>query len=167
MRCTKWSMRKLTAWILLGIFLFLVYKSAFFTVKRQNSPPEIEGPVSRKCSPGFFNSDGFIEIPSEKTLPKLSYEDLTCLYHRFVDNVGVLCRNIVRLGKLKDGGWEVCHDQQYRIPNNCLVYSAGINNDFSFDDAIAKQYGCKVHSFDPSVTLHKKGFRHVCGLLRR
>ncbi|XP_071091621.1 probable methyltransferase-like protein 24 isoform X1 [Haliotis cracherodii] len=105
----------------------------------------------------FINNEDPFKIPSDDILKKMTYEEITSLYHGYVDNVGVLCRNIVRLGKLKDGGWEVCHDQQYRPPNNCLVYSAGIKNDFSFDDAIAKQYGCEVHSFDPSMT--QKSYR--------
>ncbi|VDI18203.1 Hypothetical predicted protein [Mytilus galloprovincialis] len=50
---------------------------------------------------------------------------------------------------MTDGGWNVCHDKPYRPPVPCLVYSFGINNDFSFDDFIVKTYGCDVHSFDP------------------
>ena len=30
----------------------------------------------------------------------------------------------------------------------CLVYSFGVGEDFTFDDAMAKR-GCEVHSFDP------------------
>ncbi|XP_071134989.1 uncharacterized protein [Mytilus edulis] len=53
---------------------------------------------------------------------------------------------------MTDGGWNVCHDKPYRPPVPCLVYSFGINNDFSFDDFIVKPYGCDVHSFDPRAT---------------
>ncbi|XP_046356662.2 probable methyltransferase-like protein 24 [Haliotis rufescens] len=159
MRCTKWIMSKRTSLILIGIFLFLGYESAFFTVKRQHCPEEGYHKEVRvhESFQRANNNDAPFQIPPDHILKTMPYEELTSLYHGFVNNVGVLCKNIVRLGKLTDGGWEVCHDQQYRPPNNCLVYSAGINNDFSFDDAIAKQYGCEVHSFDPSMK--KKSYR--------
>ncbi|KAK3091551.1 hypothetical protein FSP39_020753 [Pinctada imbricata] len=73
------------------------------------------------------------------------------------------------MGKLDDGGWDICDDLAYRPGKNCLVYSFGINFDFSFDDAIVKKYGCEVHSFDPSMRRpdHKHGKNvmfHASGL---
>lgn len=51
-----------------------------------------------------------------------------------------------------DGQYAVCLDPPSVAPrpNNCLVYSFGINNEWSFDDAMAA-YGCQVYSFDPSM----------------
>ncbi|CAK8681484.1 unnamed protein product [Clavelina lepadiformis] len=62
-----------------------------------------------------------------------------------------------------DGAYDVCVEKQFwpdRNPSGekCLVYSFGINNDFTFDDAIA-QLGCEVHSFDPSMNLADKTVR--------
>jgi hypothetical protein len=60
-----------------------------------------------------------------------------------------LCPNWTRLGHEGDGGWNVCS-----APENdgkCVVYSFGINDDFSFDSA-ASERGCEVHGFDPSVS---------------
>ncbi|XP_059152308.1 uncharacterized protein LOC131938318 [Physella acuta] len=56
------------------------------------------------------------------------------------------------------GNWGVCQDVPYSVNRSCLVYSFGINNDFSFDDAMVDQ-GCEVHSFDPSMNQsdHKRG----------
>lgn len=34
---------------------------------------------------------------------------------------------------------------------NCLVYSFGINNQWSFDDAM-ESYGCQIYAFDPSMS---------------
>ncbi|XP_059146513.1 uncharacterized protein LOC131934455 isoform X2 [Physella acuta] len=52
--------------------------------------------------------------------------------------------------KVAYGNWHVCQDKPYTVKPPCLVYSFGINFDFSFDDAMAK-LGCEVHSFDPSM----------------
>ncbi|XP_046456184.1 probable methyltransferase-like protein 24 [Daphnia pulex] len=50
-----------------------------------------------------------------------------------------------------DGHKAVCLDQFISpVYDNCLVYSFGINNQWTFDEAMA-QYGCQVHSFDPSM----------------
>ncbi|XP_046554944.1 probable methyltransferase-like protein 24 isoform X3 [Haliotis rubra] len=58
------------------------------------------------------------------------------------------------------GNWPVCWDKDYKPRDPCLVYSFGIDNDFSFDDAMAKR-GCTVYSFDPSmgVTDHRHSER--------
>jgi Methyltransferase domain len=34
--------------------------------------------------------------------------------------------------------------------NDCVVYSIGISNDWTFDDALAK-FGCQIYAFDPSL----------------
>ncbi|OWF48692.1 uncharacterized protein LOC110452764 isoform X2 [Mizuhopecten yessoensis] len=56
-----------------------------------------------------------------------------------------LCQNSSMMGN-----WYVCLDGKFFPDDPCLVYSFGIGNDFSFDDAMAYQ-GCEVHSFDPSM----------------
>ena len=62
-----------------------------------------------------------------------------------------MCSRKLRLGNLGDGGWEICDDSKVRPAKDCVVYSFGINYDFSFDDYVAKTYGCHVHSFDPRM----------------
>ncbi|XP_033743283.1 uncharacterized protein LOC117329444 [Pecten maximus] len=65
----------------------------------------------------------------------------------------VLCKEILRVGDIDDGGWDVCVDDKYRPSSPCLVYSFGIKDDWSFDERIASRFGCEVHSFDPSIGL--------------
>lgn len=50
-----------------------------------------------------------------------------------------------------DGQKAICLDPGVApVPGRCLVYSFGINNEWSFDDTMEK-YGCEVFSFDPSM----------------
>lgn len=51
-----------------------------------------------------------------------------------------------------DGQKAVCLIPAQVAPpaGNCLVYSFGINNEWSFDDQM-ERYGCQVYAFDPSM----------------
>ena len=49
-----------------------------------------------------------------------------------------------------DGQKALCVDLQVEPEVNCLVYSFGINNEWSFDEAMEK-YGCHIFAFDPSM----------------
>ncbi|KAJ8307707.1 hypothetical protein KUTeg_014738 [Tegillarca granosa] len=148
-------------------------KTILLTIKPCNSLPS-QGPessvrlsdVSRSVDSenSRYNADLYndtIVLPSKDVISRMSHEDLGSLYHRFVQYVTslqVLCRRVTRVGQLDDGGWEICDDHHYKPSVNCLVYSFGIKDDFSFDDEMGKQYGCEVHSFDPSNGLkdHKR-----------
>lgn len=90
-------------------------------------------------------------IPEESTLMNYSLVDLSLLYHSYLDNVDVVCNLKIRMGAVGDGGWEICDDPEWRPLRPCIVYSFGINNDFTFDDDTARVYGCHVFSFDPSM----------------
>ncbi|VDI76170.1 Hypothetical predicted protein [Mytilus galloprovincialis] len=56
------------------------------------------------------------------------------------------CPNKVERGQLKFD----CNTSPFVVQKPCLVYSFGINNQWSFDDAMAN-IGCDVFSFDPSM----------------
>ncbi|XP_064601902.1 probable methyltransferase-like protein 24 isoform X2 [Liolophura sinensis] len=92
-------------------------------------------------------------IPDIEVIDKLSLEALRISYRDYGSNHEILCNVMLRMGNLGDGGWEVCDDEPVRPKPDCLVYSFGINNDFSFDDMIAEHYGCEVHAFDPSMKM--------------
>mmetsp|Transcript_22208 Transcript_22208/g.48363 ORF Transcript_22208/g.48363 Transcript_22208/m.48363 type:complete len:416 (+) Transcript_22208:68-1315(+) len=59
-----------------------------------------------------------------------------------------LCPNTVRAGDEGDGGWWLCGADS-AVGNDCVVYSFGIRENFSFDHYVAGR-GCTVHGFDPS-----------------
>ncbi|XP_064600696.1 probable methyltransferase-like protein 24 [Liolophura sinensis] len=92
-------------------------------------------------------------IPAINTFDELSLDAVRISYRDYGSNHEILCNVMLRMGNLGDGGWEVCDDEPVRPKHDCLVYSFGINNDFSFDDMIAKHYGCEVHAFDPSMKM--------------
>ena len=53
-----------------------------------------------------------------------------------------------------DGQYPVCLDEAVKPSSNkrrCIVYSFGINYDWSFDEALEK-FGCEIFSFDPSMS---------------
>ncbi|KAK3108889.1 hypothetical protein FSP39_018023 [Pinctada imbricata] len=60
---------------------------------------------------------------------------------------------MIRVGNIEDGGWDICNDERFRPRSPCIVYSIGINYDFSFDDAIERIFRCDVFSFDPSMDI--------------
>ncbi|KAK3891506.1 hypothetical protein Pcinc_004596 [Petrolisthes cinctipes] len=56
-----------------------------------------------------------------------------------------------------DGEKWICYEPSLDPdPKDCLVYSFGIGNEWSFDDAMDK-YGCQVYSFDP--TMNRPNFK--------
>lgn len=72
-------------------------------------------------------------------------------YLKYISKHQILCKQMLRLGNIVDGGWDICHDVQFRPKSPCTVYSFGINYDFSFDEDMEKTYGCDVFCFDPSM----------------
>jgi hypothetical protein len=62
------------------------------------------------------------------------------------------CLHERRIGGNGDGPKWVC--DPHRIdPDNCLVYSFGSNNEFSFEEAILRDISakCEIHTFDPTI----------------
>ncbi|XP_048739266.2 uncharacterized protein LOC125653733 isoform X1 [Ostrea edulis] len=80
----------------------------------------------------------------------MKYQDI---YLRYISKHQILCKEMLRLGNIVDGGWDICHDVRFRPGSTCIVYSFGIDYDFSFDEDMEKTYGCDVFSFDPSMNM--------------
>ncbi|XP_022320317.2 uncharacterized protein LOC111122728 [Crassostrea virginica] len=101
-----------------------------------------------------------LSLPPEDEIRKMKAPEISDLYYRYLMTTQFFCKQIVRIGKVTDGGWDVCHDMMQKINlKNCIVYSFGINNDFSFDDDMANTYNCNLYSFDP--TMNKGNFKHA------
>ncbi|KAK8732640.1 hypothetical protein OTU49_006861 [Cherax quadricarinatus] len=85
------------------------------------------------------------------------------VFFKYLNQTEYPCKNLTKFGgaifpKFVDGDKWACLDSPVAPPpSNCLVYSFGINFEWSFDDAMAS-YGCEVYSFDPTMDMkeHKR-----------
>ena len=105
-----------------------------------------------------------------KALEHIDFENeparhLEQLFHEFVTNpFNSACQELKRFGgryingcgQYPDGHKYVCMDDILRDieTGNCLVYSFGIADDWSFED-VMDNLGCTVYAFDPSVDYPK------------
>eukprot|EP00051_Salpingoeca_urceolata_P024565 m.433395 g.433395 ORF g.433395 m.433395 type:complete len:335 (+) comp20248_c3_seq3:121-1125(+) len=62
------------------------------------------------------------------------------------------CSSERRIGRQGDGAKWVCNPESID-PDNCLVYSVGSSNEYSFEEAVLKEISpkCEIHTFDPTV----------------
>jgi len=67
--------------------------------------------------------------------------------HLLVDAVAD-CVTTQRVGQLGDGGKWLCNSYQLAPP--CVVYGVGAGTEITFEEEMAKTYGCDVHVFDPT-----------------
>ncbi|XP_057368017.1 probable methyltransferase-like protein 24 [Daphnia carinata] len=104
--------------------------------------------------------DGHDPWTNSKTLTESMSAQEMYQYLRWTNSTA--CQNAVDIGFnvgnfngviAPDGHKAVCFDRSITPDaGNCLVYSFGINNEWSFEDAMAT-YGCQVYSFDPSMNV--------------
>ncbi|XP_076043744.1 uncharacterized protein LOC143026847 [Oratosquilla oratoria] len=77
-------------------------------------------------------------------------------FFKYLNTVTIICRNKVSFGGeiqsgSLDGNKIICMDPPYGLAQvNCTIFSFGINNEWSFDDAMDHK-GCKVYAFDPTM----------------
>ncbi|GFN90320.1 methyltransferase-like protein 24 [Plakobranchus ocellatus] len=94
-----------------------------------------------------------IVIPDNAALRNMSWSALAELYHSYLSQIQLQCKDIPRIGRITDGGWNICADPGFVPKEPCLVYSFGVGDDFSFEDSIIRNYGCHVYSFDPDMNM--------------
>ncbi|KAL3864721.1 hypothetical protein ACJMK2_006494 [Sinanodonta woodiana] len=102
-----------------------------------------------------------VTIPSDGELANMTANQLTDIYWSYINTIQVLCRKIVRIGTIEDGGKEVCTDVPFLPTPPCLVYSFGINNQWDFDEDVARIFGCEVFSFDPSMRNKSETYKYA------
>ncbi|XP_048739268.1 uncharacterized protein LOC125653733 isoform X3 [Ostrea edulis] len=134
-------------------------RSKCFTVNMYRRS-QIPTGISHQESNGALSD---VDLPQIAPIGTKSIEKDTALkyqewFAKFISKHLFLCKQMLRLGNIVDGGWEVCHDFRFRPKPPCVVYSIGISYDFSFDEDMEKTYGCDVFSFDPSM--NTGNYRH-------
>ncbi|KAL3864720.1 hypothetical protein ACJMK2_006493 [Sinanodonta woodiana] len=102
-----------------------------------------------------------VMIPSNAALANMTDNQLTDLYWSYINTIQVLCRKIIRIGTIEDGGKEVCTDVPFLPRPPCLVYSFGINYQWDFDEDVARIFGCEVFSFDPSMRNKSETYKYA------
>eukprot|EP01038_Epipyxis_sp_PR26KG_P013005 gene13005-17435_t len=63
----------------------------------------------------------------------------------------ISCPDIVRLGKVGEGGKWICGLSQLSTEPECVIYSFGISTDISFEIELLLSTNCRIHAFDPTV----------------
>jgi hypothetical protein len=72
-------------------------------------------------------------------------------------NNTIYCKDPTRFGNEFDGGKILCGLGKEILENpNCIVYSIGSNNDFSFEEAVLKNTKCSVWTFDCTLANKKQ-----------
>ncbi|GFR84738.1 hypothetical protein ElyMa_002424700 [Elysia marginata] len=72
-----------------------------------------------------YNQSNHQVLPNVSVLNAMTWPELAHVYHSYVENIQVICHTMVRLGNLKDGGWETCTDPAYKPRQPCIIYSFG------------------------------------------
>ncbi|XP_078320607.1 uncharacterized protein LOC111112603 [Crassostrea virginica] len=91
-----------------------------------------------------------VEIPPVAEIQKMNGNQIADLYFKYIETTQYFCQHVIRVGRITDGGWNVCHDVMKKM-KSCLVYSFGVFKDLSFDDEVSNAYGCRVFAFDPTT----------------
>ena len=129
-------------------------------MKTKQPPTPVDNMVIYKRYPGLtflpnYKLQSFITPDNitglDRQLTDITKSEAELRFYSVISTLHVNCTNMQRMGNSGDGGWDICISEPYHPKNNCRVYSFGIRNDFSFDDAMGEQYGCIVRAFDPSM----------------
>ncbi|VDM55378.1 unnamed protein product [Angiostrongylus costaricensis] len=69
------------------------------------------------------------------------------------------CPDLVRVGRVSDGGKYVCNPKAFPT-GNCSIYSFGLNNEVSFDVEIQQMTGCQLYGYD-SVSSQRRPYNAI------
>ncbi len=146
-------------WVVSLTLAITILISLMFSTTKHNT--QIVAYVKNGLLTTFINSKGPAPIESQFTSPNWENVD-TATGTQILDYFMWTNRSSCRLahdfgGVMKinpsglDGQKTICIDPNIAPRGyQCLVYSFGINNEWSFDENM-ERYGCEVYSFDPSM----------------
>ncbi|KAK8388753.1 hypothetical protein O3P69_020633 [Scylla paramamosain] len=106
---------------------------------------------------GLSNTSSSIFIERISSAPQCRVPGLQSIeqYRAYLHNTEITCKNLKPFGGKrpapKAGMKMVCLDDKFNIrPGNCVVFSFGVGNEWSFEDEFDK-FGCKVYAYDPTM----------------
>lgn len=108
-------------------------------------------PLPRPNSPLKKNVFQAVPFFAER-LASASYTEVEDAYYKRLGDVHVKCDRAPHVGRAGNGGWDVCMAPGFKLHKPCLVYSFGVNDVWGFDESLARDYGCVVRAFDPSMS---------------
>lgn len=99
-----------------------------------------------------LNASSGIEQISQCNIPGLQSIEQ---YRKYLHNTETTCNKMSSFGgkpPAPDAGRKmVCLDDRFNIqPGNCVVFSFGVGNEWSFEDDFDK-FGCRVYAYDPTM----------------
>jgi len=139
--------------VLFSLLLIWIYQSFF---KSTASPSSIDCKESLLESDGFFCESNFF------------WNERKRLFHlrdkiNLIRNSGEYffatnweptfhCSYPERIGAKGDGGKWICDPCRLKLQHDCLIYSVGSNDDFSFEIEMKKSMPhCEIHTFDKNL----------------
>ena len=99
----------------------------------------------------------------------ISQSDRNTFNSIVMDTFDTVCRMKVRVGGRYMSSWHAMDGQKYVCMDDlmidvenqeCVVYSFGISDDWSFEDKMAK-LGCKVYAYDPTINIPNFGSLNI------
>jgi len=165
-------------WIGILVFTFVIYSeivSRHVSVDRESRPNGDDLNASQQEKKTNFEAFMKLMRKSDERLVTrlvdLNVEELSdsvamdTVYQLVAQPLQGVCRTLKRFG----GAWVVVHNafdgdkficlDQIREPN-CLVYSFGINNEWSFED-MADHMGCEVFAYDHTIEAPEKRGKQI------
>lgn len=137
------------------IVTFAVVMSVTIFLLHWNTVDIVESNMNQKvvCKTDHRRSDGQIDWNQQFDIDSLTGRQLVDYLHWTNGSSCALANyfgGAMSLASL-EGQKAVCMDPQVSMDHSrCLVYSFGINDEWSFEDAISR-YECDVYAFDPSM----------------
>ncbi|XP_047485689.1 uncharacterized protein LOC125036848 [Penaeus chinensis] len=123
-----------------------------FEMERFNVPKQERAQPFGQWQPGGRRKSGFgaafapkketsCTVPALKSIPQFIHQ---------VSDLEAKCNELRTFGT-PPRGKDLCLDDKYKIKSgNCVVFSFGINYDWSFEDDMGK-FGCMVYAYDPTM----------------
>ncbi|KAG0726179.1 Methyltransferase-like protein 24 [Chionoecetes opilio] len=137
-------MRRSSQWMVAGTATLLMVVMMFYN--GMSPGPGNTSNIITPNSPSGQNKDSECHVPGLESIEQ---------YRAYLHHAEVQCNNLKTFGgkpPAPDAGKKrVCLDDRFNIqPGNCVVFSFGVNNEWSFEDDFDK-FGCKVYAYDPTM----------------